>query len=131
MPVAIGAAVACPDRKVLCITGDGAGLYMPQALWTMARENLDVVMQVVSTTASGYQSAVTELADQGQQAFQRNFDAFSQALRVRTTTDLLNIQTRYLHDSLGAVLNTSARISEISAETAAEAAGKLQQRQSA
>jgi hypothetical protein len=50
---------------------------------------------------------------------------------VRSTSNLLNIHTRYLHDSLGAMLNTSARISEILAKTAIEAAGKLQQRQSA
>jgi acetolactate synthase-1/2/3 large subunit len=43
LPVAVGAAVAAPDRKVVCMTGDGAGLYMPQALWTMAREQLDIV----------------------------------------------------------------------------------------
>ena len=42
MPVAIGAAVACPDRKVLALSGDGAGAYTTQALWTMAREGLDV-----------------------------------------------------------------------------------------
>jgi hypothetical protein len=94
-------------------------------------ENLGVAMQVVTTAASGYQSVVTELVEQGQQAFKRNVDAFNQALRVRSTGDLLNIQTRYLHDSLGAVLNTSARISEISAKTATEAASKLQRRQSA
>ena len=94
-------------------------------------ENLGVAMQVVTTAASGYQSVVTALVEQGQQAFKRNVDAFNQALRVRSTGDLLNIQTRYLHDSLGAVLNTSARISEISAKTATEAASKLQRRQSA
>jgi acetolactate synthase I/II/III large subunit len=43
MPVAIGAAVACPGRKVLCLEGDGSGMYTNQALWTMARERLDVV----------------------------------------------------------------------------------------
>lgn len=43
LPVAIGAAVAAPQRKVICMTGDGSGLYMPQALWTMAREQLDIV----------------------------------------------------------------------------------------
>lgn len=43
LPLAVGAAVAAPERKVVCITGDGAGLYMPQALWTMAREQLDIV----------------------------------------------------------------------------------------
>jgi hypothetical protein len=94
-------------------------------------ENLDVVMQVATTAASGCQSVVTELVGQGRQAFQRNVDAFNQVLRVRSTTDLLDIQARYLHDSLGALLNASARISQISAQTANEAAGKLQQRRSA
>jgi acetolactate synthase-1/2/3 large subunit len=42
MPVAVGAAVACPDRKVLALIGDGSGMYTVQALWTMAREGLDV-----------------------------------------------------------------------------------------
>ncbi len=43
MPMASGAAVACPDRKVICLEGDGSGMYTVQALWTMARENLDVL----------------------------------------------------------------------------------------
>jgi acetolactate synthase-1/2/3 large subunit len=42
MPLAAGAAVACPDRKVVCLQGDGAGMYTLQALWTQAREQLDV-----------------------------------------------------------------------------------------
>ncbi len=42
LPVAVGAAIACPDRKVVCIEGDGSAAYTLQALWTMARENLDV-----------------------------------------------------------------------------------------
>src|SRR5262249_56487011 len=41
MPVATGAAVACPDRKVVCLEGDGSGMYTLQALWTQAREGLD------------------------------------------------------------------------------------------
>ena len=43
LPVAVGAAVACPDRKVISLQADGSGLYSPQALWTQAREGLDVV----------------------------------------------------------------------------------------
>jgi acetolactate synthase-1/2/3 large subunit len=43
MPVATGAAVACPDRKVISLQADGAALYTLQALWTQAREGLDVV----------------------------------------------------------------------------------------
>jgi len=42
-PSATGAAVACPDRKVVCLQADGAGMYSLQALWTQAREKLDVI----------------------------------------------------------------------------------------
>ena len=42
VPVATGAAVACPDRKVVCLQGDGGAMYTLQALWTQAREALDV-----------------------------------------------------------------------------------------
>ncbi|MDZ7578972.1 MAG: acetolactate synthase large subunit [Candidatus Nanopelagicales bacterium] len=42
LPVATGAAVACPDRPVLCLDGDGSSLYTIQSLWTQAREGLDV-----------------------------------------------------------------------------------------
>ncbi len=42
LPVAVGAAIACPDRKVVCPHGDGGAMYTIQALWTMAREELDV-----------------------------------------------------------------------------------------
>src|SRR5690606_16267882 len=43
LPLATGAAVACPDRKVILMQADGSGMYTPQALWTQAREQLDVV----------------------------------------------------------------------------------------
>jgi acetolactate synthase-1/2/3 large subunit len=42
LPLAIGAAVACPGRKVLCLEADGSAMYTPQSLWTMVRERLDV-----------------------------------------------------------------------------------------
>ncbi len=46
LPMAVGAAIACPDRKVVCLQADGSGMYTVQALWTMARERLDVVTVV-------------------------------------------------------------------------------------
>jgi len=46
LPVAVGAAVACPDRKVIALQADGSGLYTLQALWTMAREGLDITTVV-------------------------------------------------------------------------------------
>jgi acetolactate synthase-1/2/3 large subunit len=43
MPLAVGAAVACPDRQVINLQADGSGMYTLQALWTQARERLNVV----------------------------------------------------------------------------------------
>ncbi len=43
LPNAVGAAIACPDRKVIALIGDGSAMYTLQALWTMAREKLDVI----------------------------------------------------------------------------------------
>jgi len=48
LPEATGAAVACPDRPVLCLSGDGSAMYTVQALWTQARENLDVTTVIFS-----------------------------------------------------------------------------------
>ncbi|HMC40258.1 MAG TPA: acetolactate synthase large subunit [Acidimicrobiales bacterium] len=48
LPLATGAAVACPDRKVLALEADGSAMYGIQALWTMAREGLDVTTVIVS-----------------------------------------------------------------------------------
>lgn len=42
-PVAVGAALACPDRRVLALIGDGGAAYTHQYLWTAAREGLDVI----------------------------------------------------------------------------------------
>jgi acetolactate synthase-1/2/3 large subunit len=46
LPVAVGAAVACSDRKVVALEADGSGMYTLQALWTMAREKLDVTVVI-------------------------------------------------------------------------------------
>jgi acetolactate synthase-1/2/3 large subunit len=48
LPLATGAAVACPDRKTICLHGDGGAMYTPQALWTQAREQLDVTTVIFS-----------------------------------------------------------------------------------
>ena len=44
LPAAVGAAIAAPDRKVLCLQADGSAMYTLQSLWTMAREQLDVTV---------------------------------------------------------------------------------------
>ncbi|MGA8059961.1 MAG: thiamine pyrophosphate-dependent enzyme, partial [Candidatus Binataceae bacterium] len=42
LPCATGAAVACPERRVISFQADGSGMYTVQALWTQAREGLNV-----------------------------------------------------------------------------------------
>lgn len=48
LPLAVGAAIACPDRKVLALQADGSGMYTCQALWTMAREKLDITTVIIN-----------------------------------------------------------------------------------
>src|SRR5207244_13134057 len=48
LPVAVGAAVAHPDRRVIALEADGSALYTIQSLWTMAREQLDVTVVLLS-----------------------------------------------------------------------------------
>ena len=48
LPLAIGAAIACPDRKVLALEADGSGMYTLQALWTMVREALDITVMILN-----------------------------------------------------------------------------------
>lgn len=51
LPNAAGAAIACPDRPVIALVGDGSAMYTIQALWTMAREQLDVTVVVFANAA--------------------------------------------------------------------------------
>jgi acetolactate synthase-1/2/3 large subunit len=51
MPVATGAAVAAPDRPVINLQSDGSALYTISALWTQARENLDVTTVLLNNRA--------------------------------------------------------------------------------
>jgi len=66
LPVAVGAAIACPDRKVLCIHGDGGAMYTIQSLWTMAREDLDICVVIFANRK--YQILQVELARVGAQS---------------------------------------------------------------
>ncbi|MFO1181531.1 acetolactate synthase large subunit [Ottowia sp.] len=51
LPSAVGAAIACPQRPVIVLEGDGSAMYTVQALWTMAREQLHVI-SVIFNNAS-------------------------------------------------------------------------------
>ncbi len=63
LPVATGAALACPDRKVIAFQADGSAAYTLQALWTQAREGLDVLTLLCSNRA--YRILQVELARAG------------------------------------------------------------------
>jgi len=63
LPVATGAAVACPGRKVVCLEGDGSAMYTLQSLWTQAREGLDVTTVILANRS--YAILQVELARMG------------------------------------------------------------------
>ncbi|MCA8430341.1 acetolactate synthase large subunit [Burkholderia seminalis] len=63
LPVALGAAVACPARRVFALQSDGSAQYTIQSLWTMARERLPIVMLIASNRRYGILQ--TELARGG------------------------------------------------------------------
>jgi acetolactate synthase-1/2/3 large subunit len=63
LPMAVGAAVGAPRRKVIAICGDGAAMYTVQSLWTMAREALDITVVVVANRL--YRILMIELARTG------------------------------------------------------------------
>jgi acetolactate synthase-1/2/3 large subunit len=63
LPVALGAAIAAPDRKVIALEGDGSAMYTLQSLWTMARESLDVTVVVFANR--NYQILKGEYAQVG------------------------------------------------------------------
>jgi acetolactate synthase-1/2/3 large subunit len=65
LPVAVGAAIACPDRKVIALEGDGSCMYTVQSLWTMAREGLDITVLVFAN--NGYNILRGELTNVGVQ----------------------------------------------------------------
>jgi acetolactate synthase-1/2/3 large subunit len=96
LPVAIGAAIACPGRRVIALQADGSALYTPQSWWTIARERLDVTtlllnnrsyavlkreLDRVGTTAGGPRAkAMLDLSDP-----ELDFVALASAMGVRSS----------------------------------------------
>ncbi|AZI35128.1 hypothetical protein NT2_08_01090 [Caenibius tardaugens NBRC 16725] len=62
-PVATGAALACPDRRTLCMVGDGSAMYTIQSLWTQAREALPVTTIIFANNS--YAILKAEYANMG------------------------------------------------------------------
>ena len=70
LPASLGAAVACPDRPVFAVSGDGSAMYQVQTLWTAARERLNITFIIIANR--GYQILHHELIAQGAQEAGRN-----------------------------------------------------------
>jgi len=62
-PVATGAALACPDRRIFCMVGDGSAMYTIQSLWTQAREGLNVTTIIFANHS--YQILKVEFGNMG------------------------------------------------------------------
>ena len=62
-PVATGAALACPERRVFCMVGDGSAMYTIQSLWTQAREGLNVTTIIFANNS--YAILKAEYANMG------------------------------------------------------------------
>jgi acetolactate synthase I/II/III large subunit len=77
LPLAVGAAVACPTRRVLCLTADGSSMYTLQALWSMAREGLNVTTVV--------------FANHSYAVLQREFSGLGVGAPGRRAADLFDI----------------------------------------
>ncbi|CTQ52813.1 Putative acetolactate synthase large subunit IlvX [Roseibium album] len=63
LPNALGASVACPERPVFAISGDGSAMYQVQCLWTAAHEKMDITFVIIANR--GYQILHAELLAQG------------------------------------------------------------------
>lgn len=113
LPLATGAALGCPGRKVIALEGDGSGMYTPQALWTMARENLNVVtvilvnrryrileVEMQRTGASGIGTKAESMLDIGNPDL--NWTGMAESLGVPATRATTARQfTAQFRDALG------------------------------
>lgn len=88
LAAAAGAAIACPDRPVWCLQADGAAMYAISALWTHAREGLDITTVVYRNDA--YAILGTELDQLGLAAPERARELFDLA---RPRLDFVSIAT--------------------------------------
>jgi hypothetical protein len=87
-----------------------------------AQQNLDVLMRVGGLLAGGFQSILREWADYAQTAARRNVDGVNSLMRARTPQDLAAAQSDLLVSELQLLLDSSVKISEVTAHLARDAA---------
>ncbi len=104
LPLAGGAAVACPDRKVVCLHGDGGAMYTVQSLWTQARENLDVTTVIFSNRAYAIlqielsRTGARDLMGEGDQKALSMFDLANPELDWVQLAGGMGVQAVRVHD---------------------------------
>ena len=85
-PLATGAAVACPNRSVVALQADGSGMYTLQALWTQARENLNITTILLSNRA--YAILKHELKNVGAQSADKQSGSIAHDMMELNRPDL-------------------------------------------
>jgi len=113
--MAVGAAIAAPDRKVICPHGDGGAAYTMQALWTMAREKLDVTVLIYANRS--YAILNVELARVG---------AIGAGPKARSMLDLHNPEMNWVKiaEGLGVEASRATTSEEFAAQYASAMAGR-------
>jgi hypothetical protein len=89
------------------------------------QQNLDVLLQTSSLLAEGFQSVLREWFNYTQSAVQRNIDGMNTIMRARTMQDLLAAQSDLLNAEVQLLLNSSVKVSEVTARVANDAAQKI------
>lgn len=109
LPVAIGAAVACPERKVIALQADGSGMYTVQSLWTMVREQLDVAVIILNN--SSYAILNIEMERVG---------ATNVGDKAKALLDLSNPEINWVHlaESMGMPASRAETVTEFDAAMA-------------
>jgi acetolactate synthase-1/2/3 large subunit len=115
VPVATGAAVAAPHRKVIALQGDGGAMYTLQALWTQAREKLDVTTIIFANRS--YAILNVELARVG---------AGNPGPKTLSMLDLHNPELDWVNLAKG--MGVEASRAETTAEFAAQFESAMKQR---
>jgi hypothetical protein len=98
------------------------------AVASQTRETMDVMVQCGSVLADGWQNAWREWMGLAQDVASRNAEGMNALMRSRTVPDFYATQSRMLKENMQMVLSRSVKISEMSANTANTAMGKLNAR---
>jgi hypothetical protein len=88
-------------------------------------ENLELMKRLAETMASGAKEASSEIVAWTRQASERQAEATRQITQARSLDEALEFQNRYIRENLQALLDFSAKVSRLSAETASEASGHI------